>query len=63
MHTQNVQALKMEGFRDLSRDPWLLAAVGLSALMTGFLVTVHACCFGFGTSHLSAMFTICSSAG
>jgi len=53
----------MESFREISRDPWLLAALGLGTALTGFLVTAHSCCFGFGTSELSALLSICSSAG
>lgn len=57
------QAQEQGVLQELSADPWLLTALGLGTLLTAFLMAAHACCVGLSTPHLSALISICSSAG
>lgn len=63
MHAQVIQASDMTVFREIARDPWLLAALGLGTLLTAGFFFAHACCFGADAAMLQSLNVICSSAG
>lgn len=48
---------------EVLKDPSLTLAMGTAILLTVFLGTVHACCFGLASPEIATLLQICSSAG
>jgi len=51
------------GFKDITRDPSLLLALGTGSALTAFLMVAHSCCIGLTDRHLSPLLQICSFGG
>ncbi len=49
--------------REVTDDPWTLAALTLGTFLTAFLVSAHACCLDLEPSQFSTLISICTSAG
>lgn len=59
-----VQTLSIRNAWDeIREDSSLMLALGTGSVLTVFLATVHACCFGLATPQMAALLQICSSAG
>lgn len=63
MTAQAIQASDVTSLREITQDPWLITALGLGTLLTGFFFFAHACCFGADAAMLKSLSVICSSAG
>jgi hypothetical protein len=63
MAAQAIQATEATTMREIAEDPWLMTALGLGTMLTGFFFFAHACCFGADAAMLKSLSVICSSAG